>query len=135
VASIGGTLQIPEQLIVGTGSYVVPVNRYGFISMSVSCSARGDNGDTNNNSSGAGASGGSSSNANHQYITEGTVINTSNSYPSASYTGSFGNPQRVDGHSRVQLNAVASTTGWAAWSLSLYRIPKANLPVGAAEGE
>lgn len=158
MASIGGVLAIPEQVIVGSGSYVIPEDRYGFLSMSTSVGARADNGDTNNNGSGAGASGGSSANSNHQWVTAGDILNTSNSYPSASYTGSFGTPSRIHAHSRVQINTVnvcvsyasasggkmasattgysnASSSGFASWSLSLFRIPKANLPVGAAEGE
>lgn len=152
-------MPVPDQIVVGSGSYVIPANRYGFISMTTSSSAAGY-GITSNNDGGvvaAGCSGGS--NSNHQYLKAGTSISVQSSAPSGTTNAGSGVATRAtDGYARILIDGVvccvsnsssasssyrASNTNLAytqhfssvGWSVSLFRIPKANFPVGTAEGE
>lgn len=152
------SLPVPDSLVVGGGSYVVPVNRYGFLSMSASSAiATGAYVNSAGSPLGGAGGGGSSANNNQQWVTPGTSISVSSSFPAA---GPSQGASRLNATSfaRVLLNGQAtcvsyargevggtpgwvssflfySSTGEAAWSLALYRIPKGNLPIGAAEGE
>ena len=46
MASIGGILPIPEQTIVGTGTYVIPANRYAYFCANVASTTWGWSGQT-----------------------------------------------------------------------------------------
>lgn len=160
---LNAPLPIPEQVIVGSGSYTVPADRYGFLSMSVSsvCYAYCRDIISTTGTWKFTATADGSSNNNHQYIKEGDSITVQASNPSGSTGGSGGSAIRVgSGYHRILINGVAvcvahsrsaasmqnssnstwpnvttSHTGQAGWSLALYRIPKNNLPTGLAEGE
>ena len=144
MASIGGILPIPEQTIVGTGSYIIPANRYGFISMSTtngSSSAQSGYSGTGGIFGGAGnASGSSSANSNHQWVSAGDSITTANS--AGSYSDININGVTVCTSSSTSsatmlglATSVSSSRGKVGWSVALYRKPIGNLPEGAAEGE
>lgn len=151
-------LPIPEQVVVGSGSYTIPANRYGFLQAFSTIASRGATwgGGTNSGMVGPTSNGNDAS----QWVTEGDTITSSGSHPSGS--GSYSNPAfaapiNTFGYSQVSLNGnpfcyslagisshfYGSATvnysyafdGTYGWSVSLFRIPKANLPTGAAEGE
>lgn len=130
-------LPIPETVVVGSGSYTIPANKYAFISMSVT-SARSiawhaRSSINTDNISGGGAS--ASATSNEQWITAGVTISTAQStgYCFVRLNGvSVCNSQSsvtnmgtgVVG-AAYQTQANAQTVGWSA---SIFPIPKNNLP-------
>lgn len=166
------TLPIPDQVIVGSGSYTIPANRYGFFQFSTAISGGGwthtNSNGYNSTTSGPGQSQkapfqvSSSSNSGQQWLREGDSISTTQNTPTTN-TGTTNNviAMYFDAYSYVLLNGVVINASRASggvtnkegtnfnsfgyygvrftsnqgWSVSLYRIPKANLPAGAAEGE
>lgn len=164
-------LAIPEQVVVGSGSYTIPADRYGYLAGSCSFTglAYGPEGlnstfNTTANFYYPDYQGGSSANSNQQWVKEGDTISVSSNFPNRSvsigaFSGSYvGGVNSLSGYYRILLNgqvfcvafASARATsalangfatlyvtfdGQVGWSVSLYRIPKANLPTGLAEGE
>jgi len=134
---VNAPLAIPEQTIVGTGSYTIPANRYGFISMTTSKAQT----HVGVYSGGGGfGNGNGSANSSSQWIVAGDSITTTtaqvniNGVPACRSISSSATiiwPGVNPGGTAYGSSANNSQS----WSVSLYRIPKANLPVGTAEGE
>jgi hypothetical protein len=152
MASIGGTLGIPESTVVGAGTYVIPVNRYAFLNMTCSSAAYATTYGQQSNAGSANAS----ANSSNAWLVSGDTITTSQSFPTFDSTGTANTNELaattlilVNGqvacaarsgiiapyNSGQALSARGRSTGNLGWTVSLFRIPKANLPVGAAEGE
>jgi len=156
MSSLGGILPIPEQTIVGTGTYVIPANRYGKFCGNTSASVAGNsylNGTSTGGVSGLGS--GATSNSHNQDLVAGDTITVSNTAPSGSNASA--NVTSFLAYARILINgtpvclayargAVGSTWNtvmfrvWSSsvvsgWSVALFRIPIGNLPQGAAEGE
>ena len=151
-------MRIPEQVITGTGSYVIPANKFGFISMST-CSAGvgyayGPGVWNSGDGWGLSGSGSGNANANHQWLTEGDSITTQ--VLAETFAGNSIQTNR-QGYARVLINGVnacvsASRSGAGGasqsgignvimihssdvgWSVSLYSIPKNNFPDELKEG-
>lgn len=156
---VNTTLPIPEQVVVGSGMYVVPANRYGFLQANTAIAGRA--GTSAQATTSGSASGSASANSANQWIKEGDTVTSLFLLPNASgaiqVSPSNTPPVVAEGFTGIYLNGTAfcisyasvsshfygSTTvdytytfgGNYAWSISLYRIPKANLPDGTAEGE
>ena len=164
-------LPIPDSVVVGSGSYTIPADRYGFLSASCAITGMGRTQDGVNSGTNLNyqltaqdLSNASNSNSNHQYIKEGDSITVSSNLPNRSQAGGgfsgsyYVSTNSLSGYYRVLLNgtvfciAFASARssftianqlasahvnfdGQVGWSVSLYRIPKNNLPTGQAEGE
>lgn len=164
-------LAIPEQVVVGSGSYTIPADRYGYLAGSCSFTGLAYGPELLNNSFNTTATfvnpdyqGSSSANNNQQWVKEGDTITVSSNFPNrtvsiGSFSGTYvGGVNSLSGYYRILLNGqvfcVASASarattsisngfatlkvtfdGQVGWSVSLYRIPKANLPTGLAEGE
>lgn len=142
MATISKTiLPIPESVVVGSGSYTVPANKYGFLSGSAATSATGVPGGSTLSAGSAAAV----SNI-YQWLTAGTSITTSGSSASASgvtsetYSTSTATIS-LNGTTATQSHARAFTVGQGspytaeiyggytvAWSVSLFPIPVNNLP-------
>lgn len=163
MASIGGTLEIPETTVQGTGSYVIPANRYAELSANSSHAATGYGLNQSSPSVIFTAAGGSSANENKAKLVAGDSITTNSSVPTGTQSQNSGSVARLvrqtSGYHRVLVNGVpfcvsyargsgsicapnfnqsevgTAHSGEVGWSVSLFRIPKANLPQGAAEGE
>jgi len=153
-------LPVPDQVITGSGSYTIPANRYGFINMSSSITFY-KSGQTNNYQGVTPTPATTAtSNQGTQWLVSGTSIDTSNSFPGLNQTnnGNQGSFTGTSGYARVRINSqpncisyggiaiglaaynsgtktIGNSTGASGWSVSLFRIPKGNLPSGAAEGE
>lgn len=154
---VNTTLPIPEQVIVGSGGYTIPENRYAHFQANVSGTWY-----RNGSQAGVGSSGAyvptSASNSCKQWLKEGDSIDVQTSFPTLTDPNDA-NTGAVNGataYTRIRVNSTpvciahfgiithsvgtavylaAQSTGEAGWSASLYRIPKANLPTGLAEGE
>ena len=147
-------LPIPESTVVGTGTYVIPANRYGFLNMTASVSSYSHGYSQN---VGCGGGGGGAASNGSQWVLSGDSITTGSSHPTST-TSAATSPVAAEGNSWVFVNgavncaasagagsstvssggpfyAAAGTAGYVGWSVALFRIPKANLPVGTAEGE
>lgn len=148
-------LEIPVSVTVGSGSFTIPVDRYGLIQMNTAISmAVYYKHESSSNPPVFSGSGGN--NSGQQKLVSGNSISTSSSTPSASSSAtSFG----VNNHaeSRILINgikvciakcgmgtatsaiggdsAAMNSQALKGWSVSLFRIPKENLPIGLAEGE
>jgi hypothetical protein len=156
---VNTVLPIPEQVVVGSGMYVIPANRYGYLHANTTVAGRA--GTSAQGTASGSASGSASANSAGQWVTEGDTVTSLFLLPSTSGAlqvspGSVG-PVLSEGFTGIYLNGTAfcisyasvsshfygSTTvdysytfgGNYAWSVSLFRIPKANLPTGTAEGE
>ena len=155
------TLAVPEDVIVGSGSYVIPANRYGHFNATASMAASsvGTPAAENNGSTGTGSGSASATNCT-QWVTEGDSITVASRTQSTSSSSTASNVSTTNYHYRIiNLNGIAQAAAYAShsamtaggsgvskgcignaqgtfgWSVALYRIPKANLPTGAAEGE
>lgn len=146
-------LPIPEQTIIGQGSYTVPANKYAFLTATASCG--GSAGQTGQNFGSPSGSAGGTSNHNSSWLVAGDTVSISNSFPNSSGSGS-GSGQTVitSGYAFVLLNAVVFCvaymaacsgtfnnviyrhffTGSSSYTLSLFPIPKNNLPDKLKEG-
>ena len=131
-------LPIPESVVVGTGSYTVPANKYGFLYGSCTASI----GMTGNNYQSSASASAVSIN---QWITAGTTIATSTSAPAGTYSGAS-NAQiavasiNINGTSVCVSRALEnfystsagsagySSTAVVGWALAVYPIPINNLP-------
>ena len=148
-------LPIPEQTIVGQGSYTVPANNYGHFQANTS--AVGYTSSTTNGGSSGGVMGTGTANSCHQWVKEGDSISIGASFPSGGGTNSGQGFYNVftNGYSFVYLNGLPvcnsfagvgshknssgvnenyNITGTYAWSVSLFPIPKENLPDELKEG-
>lgn len=165
-------LPIPEQVIVGSGSYTVPANKYGFFQGNVSVTGHSWASNTSNGYNTASAlsdryfsqdgnrQGTAGANNATQWLVEGDTISVSSNLPSVQSSGStntwlFANYR--DAYARILLNgqpivnarAAASISGrvngstvyggytfigFTTWSVSIFPIPKNNLPDALIEG-
>lgn len=138
-------LPIPESVVVGSGSYTVPANKYAFLSASTAASQGGVS-STNMASSSA------TTNTIEQWLSAGSSISTTSSAPSAltgggllanvsaaNYTASA--TLQINGTTisaaRAQGYLYATTSGSqtyyltsasVGWCVSLFPIPVDNLP-------
>jgi len=152
------SLPVPEQVIVGTGSYTIPVNRYAYANLTSTVTWAGQDASNLNVNSLMSLGTSSTANKGGQWLVAGNTLSTSNSFPTdqMTYAGNVGATGGQYAYARVLINGtdncaswagcssfnrgtststVLRSTGAAGWSASLYRIPKGNLPSGAAEGE
>lgn len=138
MATISKTiLPIPESVVVGSGSYTVPSNKYGFLVANMAATAAG-------HYSTAIASASAASNSVEQWLAAGTSITVSTSAP-----GATGVSSAVNWTAYAQLGINGTTVGIAkaqgyllgassglnyasnanvGWSVSLFPIPVNNLP-------
>ena len=152
-------LPIPDQTVVGTGTYVIPVDRYADINMTSSHSATGSVSTTGGNGNMSQTGTGTANNALIKGVAGDSITVSSSSPAISSLTTTTEKISNTSGFHNVLLNSVvqctsygsvhlansssgnlahrhqASQVGASGWSVSLYRIPKSNLPVGTAEGE
>ena len=149
-------LPIPSYVAVGSGGYTVPANKYGYAQYAASsCTYKaGDNTGIGNGGSGQPSARGSVSataNNGQQWLSAGSTIAIVHSHPAKAnpYDGNTGSAFGLAGYSAVLVNGVhvcmayagafgsfigTSTftffqmTGNAGWSVSVFDIPKNNLP-------
>lgn len=134
-------LPIPESVVVGSGSYTVPANKYGYICFS-SRSTIGAVVNLNFSSYTSAADSG------NQWISAGTSISTSVSAPTGTFGVSGGATYTFEASATVSLNGTSvngaltravvyssntlgslySSNAAASWSVSLFPIPIDNLP-------
>lgn len=132
-------LPIPESIVVGSGSYTVPSNKYGYLAASARTTIASIYGNSPTSCA--------SANALEQWLPAGTSISTSISAPAGTVTsvGYFtylafailliGSTQVLVSISRTQNYAQSSTQPMyyssdasVGWSVSLFPIPINNLP-------
>lgn len=141
IGGAGGGQSSPEQIVTGTGTYVIPAGKYGLLTMntSVAASARAASQNAASNSNGSG-----SSNSVQQWVVAGDTITTQTSFPSISIsTANSGN--NVIAYTKVLINGTVvcsshagmaaqttssgspttgngASTGDASWSFAMYSI-------------
>lgn len=145
-------LPIPESVIMGSGSYVIPANKYAYINANTSTATYGLVASVQLD---YGISVSASANRANQWLVEGDTVNTQASYPAATRASGGGvsgnlaySMVTINGSvfctsnagggfatntSLFGVNALASS-GYTAWSVSLFPIPKNNLPSQLIEG-
>lgn len=158
-------LPIPESTVVGTGVYVIPANKYGFLSANTVSTGMGFTGNANNFNTVTAAyngntrHGSTTANNAHQYVIAGDTISSDFNNPNRANSGTGGafffENNSLSGYFRVLLNgnvfcaAMSSALagymqssgllrcqfdGQRGWSVSLFPIPKNNLPAELIEG-
>lgn len=146
-------LPIPEEVVVGSGSYVIPANKYAYFQAHTAAAAAGSN-DHNGAGGSVGTSGGASC-AIEQWLIAGSSITTTLTTASAS-TSSNDATITSTSDARVSVNgtiicsaivacrvgtsgsanttAAISGSSRAGWSAAIFPIPKNNLPSQLIEG-
>ena len=140
----GGGQGAPESVVTGSGGYTIPAGKYGYLQMASTVTWYRSGSQTN---IGTGSSdilsSNSANNSAHQWVSAGTSISTSNSFPVWTKP-SDGNTGAVSGslaYARVGINGqftcpsyagvfgrtfdtnsftYANSTGEANWSVSIY---------------
>lgn len=132
-------IPIPEQTIVGSGSYTIPANKYGFLNANVNASAVGWFGQSsiayNNDftighltSTGDGNGSRSSSAVSapvSQYLVEGDTITTQTNLPSTSYAGGSSRvsiSNYSDAYTRLLINGTIVAEASVGASSSTYSV-------------
>jgi hypothetical protein len=147
---INAPLAIPESVVVGTGSYTIPANKYAFVSTASTVTFYRNGTIINGFGQSSRGSISASANSNQHYLVAGNTITTSTSFPTVNSSNQSGggyiygavasaivnvngvnsSPSYAGCFMTASTNAsitIFNSTGTRGWSAAIFPIPKNNL--------
>ena len=148
---INAPLAIPESVVVGTGSYTIPANKYAFVSTASTVTFYRNGTAVSGLGQNSRGSISASANSNQHYLVAGNTITTSTSFPTVNHVNTSGSAGLFGAVASaiVNVNGVNSSpsyagcffaasgynttitifnsTGTRGWSAAIFPIPKNNL--------